>query len=368
MQHKNRVLPPLSRLFVIGLALFSWSSICSAGPVANTLFYTTYQAPTPGSHNVGRVQASYNGNGFSSSGSFTLSNDTAIASLPTPVGSCCGGGGADGIVMNPNNGKLLVGSQGSLVYEVNPTTGAYTSADATVPALHLAVDHSKNFVWASFLPGKLSKVSINPFGSPGTVLVVTGSTTIITSIAFSPSGQAYYTNAPSAGNGTFGTIDLTTGVTTQLLVNVQAAHGMIYDPFTNTMVLGGDSHITQVSLAGSILSDLDLDPFSQIPGFQLDQGTVDGQGHVFWASNNGNVVFVDYSNTGLVGSSLNFVHNQFFRAALDDFAPLIGPGGTELPEPQTLVLVVIALLSTLLSQRITSRLKRVSIRRLSSTI
>ena len=298
-----------------------------ADPVAVPLYYTTFN----GGQNVWRVLGTYTGNGTAGNGTFTLSGDTNIAST----------GGADGIVLNPNNGQLLIGGQGNAIHQVNPATGTFTTSIPGVAAFHLAVDPSKNVVWASSIPGALASSPINPFGGAGTIRSLSGADTAITSLAFAPSGTVYYTNAGSGGFGNFGTIDLSTGLTTRLLTNVPAAHGMVYDPFTNSLILGGDSHISQISLTtNTIIHDL------TVTGDTFDQGAVDGKGHLFWADNNGRFFFLDYSTTGDVGSASNFVSNAFFKSALDDIAPLSGAGGTTtppVPEPETYALMLAGL-------------------------
>ena len=74
----------------------------------------------------------------------------------------------------------------------------------------------------------------------------------------------------------------------------------------------------------------------------FDQGTVDGEGHLFAASNTGHLLFVDYSDSVLVGDSENFATIPFLHVALDDVAPLVGPG-TTIPEPSGIVLSLLAL-------------------------
>jgi hypothetical protein len=298
--------------------------------VSDTLFYTTFA----GGENVWKVTATYTGNGTSGNGTFSLSGDTNIASTP----------GADGIVLNPNNGQLLIGGQGNAVHQVNPATGTFTTATPNVNAFQLAVDPSKNVVWASGIPGAVSSVPINPFGAAGTVKPITnaaGAPVNITSIAFTPSNGVFFTDAGSGGVGDVGRLDLTTGIATPVLTNVPAAHGMVFDPFSGDLILGGSNHITQLDPTTlAIVSDI-----SFVVGDTFDQGAVDGLGHIFWADNGGRFFFMDYSTTGLVGSANNFVSNEFFKGSLDDIAPLIGAGGTgnEVPEPGLLALLGLAL-------------------------
>jgi hypothetical protein len=126
---------------------------------------------------------------------------------------------------------------------------------------------------------------------------------------------------------------------TQVATGVPAAHGGTYDPFTNTIILFGDSHITQFNPTTlGVVSDL------TIAGETFDQGTVDGKGHVFVCSNSGDFTFLDISGSGLVGSP-NFQSTQFLAGALDDVAPLSGRNTTAAPEPSSLALLGMGALS-----------------------
>jgi hypothetical protein len=185
---KTQSATKLANLVTAGCLTAVVSAAAIAGPVSDPLYYTTFQ----GGQNVWKVTGTYTGNGTSGNGAFTLSGDTNITSTP----------GADGIVLNPNNGQLLVGGQGNAVYQVNPSTGTFTSATPNVATFHLAVDPSKNVVWASSIPGALSSVPINPFGAAGTVLLnPAGGPVVVTSLAFTPGGTVFYTNAGQGASG-----------------------------------------------------------------------------------------------------------------------------------------------------------------------
>ena len=306
---------------LVSIAGIASLSQAFADPVDYTVYYTTYN----GGQNVWRVEAVYTGDGTAGNGTFSLLNDTNIAST----------GGADGIVFNPNTGKLLIGGQGNAVHQVDLSGGGFTTATPGVDAYHLVVDPGKQIVWASSIPGTLSSVPINPFGAAGTPKTITGDDTAITSMAFTPSGTVFYTSSGGGGTGSFGTIDLSgaNAVTTRILSSLPAAHGIQYDPFSGDLILGGADEIAQIDPTNPsvILSS------ATFANNQFDQGAVDGKGHIFWADNNGRFFFLDFSTTSLVGSSSNFVSDAAFKSFLDDIAPLIGAGGTnQAPEPATI--------------------------------
>src|SRR5207245_11759338 len=64
------------------------------------------------------------------------------------------------------------------------------------------------------------------------------------------------------------------------------------------------SDLQQLDAAGNTLSSITA-------AGTFDQGAADGKGHLFVASNSGNLLFIDYDATGLIGAASNFTSNQF---------------------------------------------------------
>jgi hypothetical protein len=326
----------MPKLVVRFLALSPWlvalPSVATAAIFTGDITYTRFAGPI----RLQKVAVTYDDVA-----------DTFILGVPVTIaGTANGMFGADGLAFDPNNGHILVGAQSPTVYRVNPVGPIVTGASTSGPAaFHLAVDPAGTHVYASGIPGGLSRVPIGgAFGTPGTVFSISGSTTAITSIIFTP-GLTYYTNADADGGGQFGTVVLNTvantAVTTALFTGVDAAHGGTYDPFTGHVLIFGDGHIRQYNPGtGLFVSDLNVAAVFPLLGIQLDQGTVDGLGHAYVASNSGHLVFVDYSTTGLVGAATNFRAAPFLAANLDDVAPLVGPGSVPgvVPEPLSVVL------------------------------
>ena len=138
-----------------------------------------------------------------------------------------------------------------------------------------------------------------------------------------------------------------TSVGTKVLIDaLEGAHGGAYDTYSKTIFVFGGARIVQIrpyrDMQGKpqaeVVATIDLREYffneGQITGprtpgvgWRLDQGTTDGYGHLFVASNTGHMVFVDYSsnkNKWIDGNVL--VHVQWIDNYLDDLAPLSGVG------------------------------------------
>jgi len=301
----------------------------SASITTSDLFFTTFGGGT----NVHRV-------------SYTWDNvSTFTLSPPVGIGAT---NGADGITGNPQNSNLLiVGGQGPRINTINRTTGVASTFASPVSVFHLEVTDSTT-IFGSGIPGTLARHTINADGTigAGTAISLTsspGASTTITQLIDTGGGGFYYTSSGFAGTGTFGTLAFDTGnaqtatsaTLIPLLTSLPAAHGGVYDPLTNSIILGGATDITQVDLTGNILATITF------AGLQFDQGTVDGAGHLFWSDNRGSLLFLEYGGNGAasrIDDTGTFSSVQFLADQLDDIAPLVGSGSTNamggsIPEP-----------------------------------
>lgn len=298
------------------LSLGSAAILTNADPTQGTVYYTRYNS----FQRVNSVDYKYDGTTFS------ISNNQFLSTLP----------GADGIIFAPD-GDLLVGGQGNAVYKVKPDGSSFTGVNAGgTSSFHLSPDPSQKNIWSGGIPGQLAEIPLTPF-SAGIAYRMAGDETGVDSIIFR-GNSAYYTSSFPNGNGSFGevTFDRVTHVATthRLLSNVIAAHGGAYDSYTDSILLFGDEHITQLkgSSPSTILSDL------FIPGASFDQGAVDGKGHTLVADpGHGNIFFLDYSTSGLVADPSNFHDAKFVAYDIDDVAPLSGIGSQNpVPEANTI--------------------------------
>lgn len=299
------------------------SSLASATVFDGTLHYTTFL----GGQNVNKVTFNYDDSG---AGTFNLGVATNIQSSP----------GADGIIFRPN-GNLLVGGAGvGSVFEINPTSGATANTFSTngQPAFHLTLDPSGTKTWTSNFGGPLVEVG---FGGTSITHTVTGDEGGLTQIAFAPNGNVFYVNGSPNGGGNvgMGVIGATTFVTTRLFTGPISAHGLVYDPFSDRMILFGAGFVGSFKTDGTDLLQFD------VPGIDdFDQGAVDGKGHAFIAGSNA-FTLVDYLASGEITNASNrsFIKGGF--AFIDDVAPLVGLGSQNpgVPEPGALSLVALTL-------------------------
>jgi hypothetical protein len=283
------------------------------------LDFTTFA----GGVNVNRVDVDYD----PVTHNLTLGTVVGIASTP----------GADGIALTADH-FLAVGGQSNNIYKVDPNgvpPGTFTGQSSPTLSEHVMVAPDGT-IYTAGEPGNASSFNSTLSGS-GTGHTIVGSEVGvgITSLAWTTSDplHAFYTSSAETGAGNYGLLDLTTSsafVSTRLLTGLPAAHAIVFDPGTGDLILAGGGHITQIDPANptAIVSDLDLSG----QGFNFNSIVVDS-GVVYVASNDGRLLVDDMSQTGLVGSTQNFVGHPFLAPSLDSL--VLGP----VPEPSSVVLL-----------------------------
>jgi hypothetical protein len=307
-----------------------YPATASADVVTGTLFYTTFA----GGVNVHSVDFNFNGT------SFLLSNNHGIASTS----------GADGLLFAPD-GNLLVAGQGNNLTEVTPGGTIVKTIAPGGGSFHLALTSSApNALVYNLNNGgcgnncisavTLSSGGLSLNGVLYTTIPCAGCSADVRGVILNTNNNTwYYGTAPDGGSGEFGTVVFNDTLHTATLTRLKTglfAHGLTFDPFTNDVIVNSAGTVQQLDAAGNILSSFTA------AGNTFDQGAADGKGHLFVASNNGNLLFIDYDATGLIGAGSNFTNTQFLAGALDDIAPLSGLGGgtgPSVPGPSSLLLL-----------------------------
>jgi len=181
--------------------------------------------------------------------------------------------------------------------------------------------------------GALATVPLDPFGN-GTTHVLNGDDVNITQVAFDSNGNAYYTASTEQGNGSFGRIDLNTFTTSRLIASLPAAHGLVFDSFTNTLILSGDGHISQIDPANATVLSSDF-----TTTWAARRNLITSTSCLL----TGKAIFLSLSMTERCCSWItrpaqgwrwtNFVSSKFLQTFLDDVAPLSGHGAPPVNPP-----------------------------------
>lgn len=332
----------------------------------------------------------YDGNGY-----LKLSNKRVL----------CRTKGADGIIHHPDGDLVVAGQETNTLFKVKSdgadTNNCVTKSEwvGSGATYHLMMSPNDSVLFSAGIPGDLYSLRTNSSANGRLEKIrrinITGSTNNITTVVWDNDGNMFYTRSSNLGtisgnsqnNAQFGIIEkvncqgisgtvapqkcsadkITTVYTKTLIDSLKGAHGASFDEYSNTILLFGDSHIVQIDPSThKIVADVDLRKYlfnddkmtgsfsnntAETWGYAisnsneirwlLDQGTADGKGHLFVASNSGHLVFIDYTSNPykLINNNI-LLHVQWIDNYLDDIAPIAGAGSNRTSASTTPGLVV----------------------------
>jgi hypothetical protein len=346
-----------------------------------TVYYTRYADV---SDRVKSVDYYYDGNGY-----LKLSNKNSICYsygadgiVHHPDGDLMVAGQANSYINKvsrtvgysaSNHNCVVKMVTGNIPSGSNATLG---DDDAETGNFHLMMDYTNKYLWASGQPGPIVKINTGSaydkdIQDAGTSVTLYGATTVLSTLIWDDAGHAFFTRSGWRGGGCedcsdtnsttaklyrsrafFGRIDDTTYTSTgefakfhtvKLIDSLEGAHGGAYDSYSKTIFIFGGSRILQIDVSDidhpKVIATVDLNKYffnasqltgprtSGVNGWRLDQGSVDGKGHLFVASNTGHLIFIDYtSNPNKRIDNNILIHMQWIDDNLDDMAPLSGAG------------------------------------------
>ena len=320
-------------------------SVAATDAISGTIYSgTLYYTVNLGTPNVNSVQYNYDETQVVLSGNQALGSTT----------------GADGLLFLPDGNLAIGGQHHNLVTELTKSGSSITTATVFNGAYHLALSgDTVNSTLFTMANSDTNGHNINSVNLSSGGLVPSGpitqytlscdgassgcSTDVRGLILNEKTGVWYYGTAPDNGAGDFGSVTFT-GTTASLhrLVTGVYAHGLTWDPYTQSIIVSSDHYIQQIAANGSIIGEYN----NNTSGIEYDQTSSDGKGHLFAASNNGDLTFIDFSGQSSI-SNFGYENTQFLANNLDDIQPLSGYGSDPslLPEPSTGTLMVIGLLA-----------------------
>lgn len=336
---------------LLALAVLVIAGQSRAATFNGNLYYTRFS----GTPNVTSLPFSYDDSG---AGTLTYGTQNNIASL----------NGADGIMFAPNGNLIVTSNSTNAVYRLDASNGNLLQTVPTgqgVADFHMALDPTGTKFYSSSSYGNRTVGGLDTFGinangtfNNPTVTSITpthGNDQNITQLAFAPNGKVFYTNGQPNSNGAVGLFTLgSPNQTDQLFAanTINAAHGIIYDPFTGKITMfGGGGVATLDPTAGSDAAIIASLKQRNGINFDFDQGSVDGFGHALIAGN-GEITFIDYSATGDITDPADKIFIRSIDGAgnafgnIDNVAPLVGLGSQgSTPVPPSAILLATGCMS-----------------------
>lgn len=266
------------------------------------------------SENVAKVQYDYDGKK-----TLAISPPTTLLKVPE----------AYGIVRLPDGDLLIAGRRKDEVYKANLATRKYAAQKNTWDQPYrIAIEPGQKSAYVSDFAGGVVRIPIAPYAD-GSPVSVNGDDNAITVMTFDQSGNGWYAISRHKDTTRIGSVDHATMTTTRWYTYLPWINAMNWDPFTGHLVMCGDKTVAQFDPETRTLVSERV--FLEVTEF--NSCVVDGEGHAFVTDWKGFIYFIDYSGSGKIGDTANFVAKPEVTEAVYYMAPLFGPGA---PKPKPL--------------------------------
>ena len=243
---------------ILGAAALVATTAAYANPFTGKLSYTTFQ----GGVNVHSIDYAYDGSAI------VYSNNTDIATT----------NGADGILFAPDGNLLVAGQANNIISEITPTGTPVATVAAGTGSYHLALSSNDPIATLCNMWNGGSGASVSALtrlgesisgalaGTPYTVAGVARQD--VRGMVYDPANNTwYYGTAAEGAAGDFGTVSFTgTTATLTPIASGEFAHGLTFDPFTNTIIFSSENIITQFDPVTNTFCDL-----TSLPNGNYDQ-------------------------------------------------------------------------------------------------
>jgi hypothetical protein len=268
-------------------------------------------------------------------------DDSGIAPIPGSEQLVARTGGADGLLVNPQNSRqLFVGGQQPRLFVVdttNPDPATNWWRQTANQSIFNVVAASQDTVLGFTLDGARTNSRHRIVGGTlpnnvnGELVTLGGYDINVTAVIAVPGGRYLYTSSSNGGEVsgvgwiTFDAAPATTAVTAAPHLYVHA-HSGLYEPFSNTLLFWGESTVSQYTVAGVNIGTVDVSALIGTggqSGFRhLDNGVADGNGRVLLAANNGMLLWFDLRATMQISSALS---NSFRITPADGLDAVTAP-------------------------------------------
>mgnify|MGYP001199449046 CR=1 FL=1 len=265
------------RTAVFALLITSMQALAAGSPIKAAVYLAELQT-----EKLYRVAFNWDGQG------------TLSVATPELIVTTGNGGG----VRFAGNRVYVTGA--GVVSQVDLRTRQLSTVQSLNNANACALDPTGTNLYCGWRSG-LSRVPLQPFAN-GTLLPVSGADTDLTIVAFTPSGEAYYTTGTEAFNGDFGRLNLNTNSTARLQTAAFAT-GLAWDDFSQKLLIAGlgRARLVDPAAPGVIASQRD----DSGAGENYLSLTPTGRGHALGTLcclNEARLVLVDYSASGDLSS------------------------------------------------------------------